>query len=61
MRHEHDEVFGDDPTLVSETLRAQPRLVNRLRFTSAVIKEALRLYPPAATLRVGDDGLAAAL
>jgi cytochrome P450 len=31
----------------------QPEMINRLPFTNAVIKEALRLFPPANALREG--------
>jgi cytochrome P450 len=55
MRAEHDSIFGDsDPRGVflarpDETLKA-------LIYTSACIKEALRLWPPAATARMSHNG-----
>lgn len=55
IRAEHDAVFGDkDPCVVylekpDETTKALP-------YTSACIKEALRLWPPAATARLAPMG-----
>ncbi|TGJ85977.1 hypothetical protein E0Z10_g2774 [Xylaria hypoxylon] len=53
LRAEHDKVFGTDLTVVGEVLRKQPYKVNELRYTSAVVKEALRLHSPNQTLRQG--------
>ncbi|KZL74652.1 cytochrome p450 monooxygenase [Colletotrichum tofieldiae] len=52
-RQEHDDVFGAGTT-VNETgirIAQAPHLINRLAYTSAVIKEALRLYPPVSSTR----------
>ncbi|KAK7978388.1 hypothetical protein PG988_005878 [Apiospora saccharicola] len=57
-RDEHDAVLGTGATraetasLVSE----QPHVLSRLTYTSAVIKETLRLYPPVANTRNGIPG-----
>lgn len=50
IRVEHEAVFGDmDP---QEVLLAKPdETMHALTYTSACIKEALRLWPPAATAR----------
>jgi len=55
IRNEHDAIFGElDPREVflgrpDETLKA-------LRYTSACIKEALRLWPPAGSARMSHNG-----
>lgn len=54
LRAEHDELFGPDtnPTVVSEMLCTKgDEIIPKLIYTSAVIKEILRLYPPASTAR----------
>lgn len=50
IRAEHDAVFGDaDP---QDVMRARPEeTMHALTYTSACIKEALRLWPPAASAR----------
>lgn len=55
IRTEHDEVLGKDPSAVKDTIVATPQLLNRLPYTSAVIKETLRLFPPAGTARESPD------
>ena len=52
IREEHERVLGsvaDTP----ERIREKPHLVNQLEYTLAVIKEILRLFPAASTLRKG--------
>lgn len=53
LRSEHDEVLGDDPNLANQVLSEQPHKLNELRYTNAVIKEALRLHPLGSTHRQG--------
>ncbi|KAF2831999.1 cytochrome P450 [Ophiobolus disseminans] len=56
IRAEHDAIFGDsDP---KEVILARPdETMKALVYTSACIKETLRLWPPAATARMSHNGL----
>jgi cytochrome P450 len=54
LRQEHDDVFGGrDP---AAQVRENPTLLNRCTYTLAIIKETLRLFPPAGTVRDGRPG-----
>ena len=53
IREEHDAVFGVDTSSASAQLRKHPHLINQLPYTTAVIKEALRLFTPASGFRAG--------
>jgi cytochrome P450 len=53
LRAEHDEVFGRDISAAPFMLKGHPYLANSLPYTTAVIKEALRLFAPAGTSRAG--------
>ncbi|KAF3069067.1 hypothetical protein GL218_08063 [Daldinia childiae] len=57
LRAEHDAVFGTDITETANAMRAQPHLLNQLPYTTAVIKESLRLFPPASAMRGGQPGV----
>ncbi|KAI2874012.1 hypothetical protein CBS76997_239 [Aspergillus niger] len=57
VREEHDRIFGPDPSAAVQLLCEQPSLLNKCPYTMAVIKETLRLYTPASTMRQGIDGL----
>lgn len=60
IRAEHDELFGTDadPGTVREKLLAPggSEILSRMPYTSAVIKETLRIHPPAATVRMTTPG-----
>ncbi|KAI1207438.1 vera protein [Annulohypoxylon truncatum] len=56
LRSEHDTVVGLDPLRAASVLKEDPHLLNELPYTIGVIKETLRLYPIAATIRQGTPG-----
>lgn len=57
VRAEHDAVFGRDLTAVPAAIVRTPHLLNQIPYTHAVIKEVLRLFPPASSLREGAPGV----
>ncbi|KAL8647513.1 MAG: hypothetical protein Q9210_005515 [Variospora velana] len=50
---EHDEVFGSDTAKAAQAISDDPFLLNRLPYSTAVLKEVLRLRPPASGVRAG--------
>ena len=56
VRQEYDEVFGTDVEQTPQLIRTDPHLLNKLPYTVAIIKEILRLYPPASSVRKGLPG-----
>ena len=55
IRTEYDFVFGPDSSEIASLIASNPQLLNRLPYTTAVIKETLRLFPVAATPRYSPD------
>lgn len=53
IRAEHDRVLGTELSAVASTLKERPHLTNHLPYTTAVIKEALRLFAPGGCSREG--------
>ncbi|KAL7775608.1 hypothetical protein CFE70_009452 [Pyrenophora teres f. teres 0-1] len=51
LRSEHDSVFGPEPRIASAQLREGPQLLQKLPYTTAVIKETLRLRGISGTTR----------
>lgn len=56
VRAEHDSVFGTDLTALPPLLSKNPHLINQLPYSTAAIKETLRLFPAASTIRQGAPG-----
>lgn len=53
VRREHDEVLGSDPAMATALVKTNPALLNQLPYTTAAIRETLRLFPPVGTVRTG--------
>lgn len=53
LRKELDDVFGSStsPTEIAQQIQSNPKLLNQLDYTLAVIRETLRLEPPAQMIR----------
>lgn len=56
LRTEHELVLGSDPAMAANIMSTNPQTLNQLPYTTAVVKEALRLFPPASSVRQGIDG-----
>ncbi|KAL8798194.1 MAG: hypothetical protein Q9182_006867 [Xanthomendoza sp. 2 TL-2023] len=54
LRTEHDDILGPEPSRTTDRISEDPYLINKLPFTTAVIKESMRLFPAASTTRSGE-------
>lgn len=53
---EHDTAFGTRPADALAQIQADPHKLNQLPYTTAVLKETLRLFPPSGSMRMGRPG-----
>ena len=53
LRAEHDAVFGKDRTATQSLLESRPHLTECLPYTTAIIKQILRLFTPAGSSKAG--------
>lgn len=56
MRMEHDTFFGLETTRALDLLANDTSLLNHLPYTTACIKEAMRIFSPASTTRIAGPG-----
>ena len=55
VQEEHNSVFGPDLVALPTIMASDPHTLNQLTVTLAVIKETLRLFPPGASVRIGQS------
>ncbi|KAK6531780.1 hypothetical protein TWF694_002949 [Orbilia ellipsospora] len=55
-REELDNIFGTDLDNAATLLRKEPQLLNKMVYCTAIIREILRMYPPASSVRFGEPG-----
>lgn len=56
VREEHTRVLGPEVRDAGRIIQESPHKLNMLPYTTAVVREALRLFPPSASLRQGRAG-----
>ena len=56
IRTEHDAVLGTNVAALPYIIKAKPQVLGLLPYTTAVIKETLRLFPPGSAIRQGSFG-----
>ena len=52
IRQEHDTVLGSVES-TPQVIKDDPFVLNKLEYTLSVVKETLRLWPPASSIRKG--------
>lgn len=55
VRAEHDELLSPSRKATIKILQENPQSLHELPVTNAVVKEVLRLYSPASTIRTAAD------
>ena len=58
IRIEHHDVLGRDPSNAATRISEDPYLLNRLPYTTAALKESMRLFPPISITRSGEPSFA---
>ena len=53
---EHNQVLGPEIDQAASRISQKPHILGQLRYTLAVVKETLRMYPPASSTRSGEPG-----
>jgi hypothetical protein len=56
VRAEHENILGADPATAANRLKQDPLLANALPLTTAILRETMRLYLPASSIRLGPKG-----
>lgn len=54
LRAEHDSILTPDASNAASIISHSPHLLNKLPYTTATIKESMRLFPAASTTRRGE-------
>ncbi|EPS35948.1 hypothetical protein H072_10593 [Dactylellina haptotyla CBS 200.50] len=55
-RKELNDIFGTDHADAARMLTENPLLMNKMEYCTAIIREILRMYPPASSVRAGAKG-----
>lgn len=53
LRKECEDIFGTDVSQTGAMIKADPYLLNKMRYGDAVVRETLRIFPPGNTVRAG--------